>query len=227
MDIKDIRNLGDKERIAVAKQLVSSFKSSLPKELHANAFTLKSKLPYKATSLREVLMHRFTDIANVSIDLFEADMVVPAFIEARAAIETTALLYCLHKGTADFLRSRDADGLNNFLNKGLLGSKDGLTVFEPHHVLKTIDRLDKEFSGLREMYDRLCEFAHPNWSGTMGAYSKLDTETYVLHLGKNLRRPPLTFGLDPLIYSIAIFEHYYNALADDLKAVNEFFDAAE
>ena len=74
------------------------------------------------------------------------------------------------------------------------------------------------------MYDNLCEFTHPNWSGVMGSYSKIDKQKYTLFLGKEHGKPPLAFGLGPLIESLVIFQHYYNALADVLKAMNDRYE---
>ena len=43
----------------------------LPAEVSAPACTHKSKLPYKCLSLRELLIHRISDLADASIELFE------------------------------------------------------------------------------------------------------------------------------------------------------------
>lgn len=109
--------------------------------------------------------------------------------------------------------------------KGLVGSKDGTTKIESHNILTAVDRLDKEFIGLRRMYDTLCEFTHPNWSGCMGSYSKLDAAKYTLHLGREHANPPVTaFGLVPLIAGLVIFQDHYNALSGLLKAINDRYD---
>ena len=69
----DVSTLSDDERLALAKQLASDIRSSLPKELYAGSFTLKSKIPYKASSFREVLIHRVSDLADVAVELYEAN----------------------------------------------------------------------------------------------------------------------------------------------------------
>lgn len=220
MDAVDVSTLSDPERLALAKELASNIRGSLPKELYAGSFTLKSKLPYKATSFREVLIHRISDIADVAVDLYESNRLVPAFIATRALVETTAMVYWLHQKSCEFLEKSDEDSYDEFLMKGMLGSKDGTTKHESYNVLTAVDRLDKEFKGLRQMYDTLCEFTHPNWSGVMGSYSRIDEKKYILYLGKEHANPPLAFGLGPLIGGLAIFQDYYNALADVLKAIN-------
>ncbi len=224
MDTVDVSKLSDAERFALAKQLASDIRGSLPNELYAGSFTFRSKLPYKATSFREVLIHRISDIADAAIDLYENDRLVPAFIETRAVVETTAMVYWLYRQSCEFVEKPDEDSFDEFLMQGIFGSRDGTTKHEAYNVLTAVDRLDKEFNGLRQMYDALCEFTHPNWSGVMGSYSKFDKEKYVLYLGKEHRKPPLAFGLGPLIGSLAIFQDYYNALADVLKAINDRYE---
>ncbi len=91
-------------------------------------------------------------------------------------------------------------------------------------MLTAIDHLDKEFENLRKMYDTLCEFTHPNYSGVIGSYAKLDPKGHVLYLGKQHANPPLAFGLGPLIGCLGIFLDYYNDLADKLKALNESYE---
>ena len=224
MDAVDVSKLSDPERLALAKQLASNIRGSLLKQLYVGSYTLKSKLPFKAASFREVLFHRVSDIADVAIELYENERLVPAFIATRAVVETTAVLYWLYEKSRDFLEKPDEDSFDEFLMKGMLGSKDGTTKYESYNVLKSVDRLDKEFKGLREMYETLCEFTHPNWSGVMGSYSKLEKEKHTLHLGKGHRKPPLAFGVGPLIGSLAIFQDYYNALADVLKSLNDGYE---
>ncbi|MDP2606665.1 MAG: hypothetical protein Q8S00_29350 [Deltaproteobacteria bacterium] len=224
MDAVDVSKLSDEERLALAGQLASNIRASLPKQLYAGSFTLKSKLPYKATSFRGVLIHRVSDIADVAIELYQTDRLVPAFIATRAVVETTATVYWLYQRSREFLDKPDEASFDEFLMRGMLGSKDSTTKMESYNVLTAVDRLDKEFEGMRQMYDTLCEFTHPNWSGVMGSYSKIDKQKYTLYLGKEHTKPPLAFGLGPLIGSLVIFQDYYNALANVLKAMNDRYE---
>jgi hypothetical protein len=134
------------------------------------------------------------------------------------------MIYWLNKKSKEFLEKGDEESFDEFLMKGLLGSKDGTTQIESYNVLTAVDHLNKDFDGLRKMYDTLCEFTHPNWSGVMGSYSKLEKERYMLYLGKEHRQPPMAFGLGPLIGCLAIFQDYYNGLADVLEAINEQYE---
>lgn len=93
----DVSTLSDSERCALAREFAAKMRNSLPKELYAGAFTRRSKLPYKAYSFCAVLIHRESDLADAAIALYEADRLVPAFVITRAVVETTAVMYGLHR----------------------------------------------------------------------------------------------------------------------------------
>jgi hypothetical protein len=220
----NLSKLSDAERLALAKQRVSDIRDSLPKELYAGSFTLESKLPWKATQLRELLLHRVSDIADVAIELYESGRAVPALILTRALVKTTAMVYRLFQKSREFMIQPDDKSYDDFLIKGLLGSKNERTKVESYNVLTAVNHLDRKFNGLRKMYDTLCEFTHPNWCGVMGSYSMIDEEQYVLYLGKNAAHLPLQFCLAPLITSLCIFVEYYDQLADLLKSINDRYE---
>lgn len=170
------------------------------------------------------MIHRISDIADAAIELYESDQLVAAFILTRAVVETTAMIYWLYQKSRESLEKPDENSFDEFLMKGILGSKDGTTKYESYNVLTAVDHLDKEFKGLRDMYNTLCEFTHPNWSGVMGSYSKLEASKYLLHLGKEHHKPPVAFGLGSLIGSLVIFQDYYNAFTGVLKAINDRYE---
>lgn len=96
MESADVSALSELEKLALAKRFAAAIRGSLPKDLYVASLSLNSKLPYKATSFRELLIHRVSDIADTAVELYETKRLVPAFIMTRALIETTAMLYWLH-----------------------------------------------------------------------------------------------------------------------------------
>ena len=134
----NISTLSDDERLALAKQLASNIRGSLPTEVYAGSFTLKSKIPYKARSFREVLIHRLSDLADVAVDVYESNRLVPAFVVTRSVIETTAVIYWLYQKSSAFIEKGDEESFDEFLMKGMLGSKDGTTKYESYNALAEI-----------------------------------------------------------------------------------------
>lgn len=53
-----------KEYLSHSKRLVNEFKLNLPKKVYAADLSVKSKIPFKAVPLREVLLYRVTELAE-------------------------------------------------------------------------------------------------------------------------------------------------------------------
>lgn len=221
------KELNDKARLRMARQQVDAIVRSLPSRVKAAALTRKSKLPFKALSLRELLIHRIADLSQCAMELYEQNRVVPAFVLTRAVMETIALIYWLHKKLSDFRESKNVKNLDQFLMKAMLGSKDGSTGLSSHNVLTAVDHVNKKFNGFRKRYDVLCEFAHPNWSGVLGPYGKINRQKMWLDLGLNKRVPPLIIGLEPFVEGLKIFIEYYNGLGSLIRGLNDYFEGAE
>lgn len=214
----------EREYLVEARVFATNIFTSLPLTVEAAALTWKSKIPFKAISLREVLIHRVGELSMVAVDLYECNKLVSAFVITRAIVETVAMTYWLSKRVGEFLNSKDVQKLDEFLMRAMHGSRDGTTPLESYNVLTAVDKMDKEYNGFRKMYDWLCEFTHPNWSGALGAYGKINHEKYSLSLGSKNSRVPIMLGLGPFNSSLKLFEHYYNGLTEQLNALNEYFE---
>ena len=100
--------------------------------------------------------------------------------------------------------------------KALFGAKDGRGPAEAVNILTAINHVNKEVENFKNIYDSLSEFAHPNWSGVSGSYSKIDKENIWLDLGIEVREVPLIIGLLPLVGTLEFFKIYYNKMVDVL-----------
>ncbi len=197
-----------------AKKLVAEFKQNLPQKVDPASLTLNSKLPFKAMSLREVLLYRMTELTEEAYRLYEAKKNVAAILLTRSALETAAMLYWLHMEISGVVDRSETGSIDQYLMKALFGSKDGKGPVEAHNVLTAIQHLDRKHEKFRTYYDTLSEYAHPNWCGTSGPYSEIDMEKVVLNLGENIRAIPTLTGLVPLVASLEVFKHYYNDIAE-------------
>ncbi len=211
--------------LKMARERVEEISASLPTRVDPAGLTLKSKLPFKALSLREVLIHRVSELAECAMEQFETNRIVSAFVLARAVLETVALIYWLHKKLLEFFDSKDIVALDDFLMKAMLGSKDESTAVDSYNVLTAVDHVDKEYENFRTMYDSLCEFTHPNWSGTLGAYGKIERGS--LDLGADIKSPPLRLGLGPFVGGLEIFIEYYNNLERLIHDLNDYCETSD
>ena len=84
------------------------------------------------------------------------------------------------------------------------------------NILTIIDHADKKIPKLRKNYDRLSEFAHPNWSGALGAYGSRDEDTLITWFKPNKSdlAPVKRISLSLTILSVQMIEEAYNELLD-------------
>ena len=217
-------NKTEKKELAKAKQLSRQLSSNLPKKIKAASLSHYSKLPFKAFSLREVLIHRITELSEVAVELFESEKLVSAIIMTRAVYETTSVLYWLYKRLKQVCATKELGNIDEFFMKSLFGSKNEERLPESYNILTAINHTDKDFQGYRNAYNSLSEFAHPNWSGLFGAYSKLNQEKIILELGKEVGNIPLSVALPLLLGALTLFIDYYNEMETYLLQFNEICD---
>ena len=99
----------------------------------------------------------------------------------------------------------------------LMGTKAPADILPPPiNVLNFIDCVEKDIPGFRDQYDRLGEFAHPNWAGTTFLFSKIDYSSGIADFGGNIRETESTrrMGLLNLSVALAMFEVSYNRIID-------------
>lgn len=198
----------------------------MPARIQAASFTRKSKLPFKAMSIRELLLHRTSQLTSAAEYLFEVNKVVPAVILTRSIVETFAVLFAFHERLDRFLNAenRDSKALDEYLMSCLMGGRDNSDLPKAINILNSIDRVEKSVPNFRSAYDALCEFAHPNWAGTFGSFGKVMKETIELELGPNENTSAHSHGLFVLSTSLMLFEHYYKGSGEQVRLLNEYFE---
>ena len=197
-----------------AKELVKQFAANLPTCVDGVSLSAKSKIPFMAMGLRETLLYRITELAEGACQLYDQERFVAGIVLTRCIVETTALIYWLNARIKRVVEEGKLNDIHEFLMKLIFGAKDSKAPVEAFNILKAIDEMNKESPHSREMYDTLSEFAHPNWPGTSGPHSKLDTDNALLLLGRNIRKPPLLTCVAPLTSSLGLFKHYYAQIAE-------------
>ena len=222
--MRTLKEINEDTILEDIRDLLKRFDESLVTRVDPAGLTLKSTIPFKVLSLKELLFHRITQIAVVALELYEQKKRVPSYILMRSTVETCALCFVLRKKCTNFLKDFDVDELDNFLIKGISGGRDDKATHESVNVLTCIDHVNREFNTFRKMYNVLCEYAHPNYLGTLDSFGKYDKDNVWLDLGDESRMPPAQFGLAPFFMSLLIFEEQYNSIAGMLDEINEYFD---
>ena len=142
--------------------------------LHSrNPVAHKWKAPMRCWVLRECVARRSRELLLQALELEIGGHLLASRILARSAIETLAVLaysnYSMTQVAAGALDFKEFSLRTQVL---LAGSKNRTTPYEAVGILKMIDRLDNDFAGVRNIYDHLSEYVHPNYEGLAKAYSQ-------------------------------------------------------
>jgi hypothetical protein len=152
--------------------------------LNRNPVAHKWKAPYRSFVIREALLWRMVDLGRQIIVLVDCDGVLGARILLRCAIETTSVLVYLNQRTAAVIEGElswpEFDRLTMQL---LMGSRDQRTDFGAINIITMVDRANRDYGGLKIMYERISESVHPNYDGVTYGYSRVCPSEFETRFG--------------------------------------------
>jgi hypothetical protein len=144
---------------------------------------IRSKIAWKYAVLRQSLTYRTVDLIDATMAIWSSKRWLSSLVAGRAAIETVALVHEIEQQMRKLIDAKDIPGLDDFAMKQLYSAKAEDYLLDPKFVTKSIlsavDRLDKEIPALRQYYDTLSEYAHPNAKGHHLFFGRLDEEKRV------------------------------------------------
>jgi hypothetical protein len=204
------------KELAELKQRCKLLSESLPKAVDAKSISNTAKIPWKAIAYRETLIWRIEELARTAYELFTHDELVSAVSLTRACIETVAAMWYLKQEIQKAIDTKDVTDTDNILMRLNFGSKSDITTYDAINVLTFVEKIDKEINGFKRNYLSLCEFAHPNWSGTSLLYSDPNLKNGNINYGKNVRaKESVKFqGLLSINTALLIFGYSYNEFND-------------
>lgn len=173
--------------------------------------------------LREVLSYRIVEFGEVASDLYEAKKRVSAFTLTRQVLETVSMVFWLHQEVKRVVDNKQIGEIDDFLMKSSFGRRDEESL-QAFNILKAVDKMDKKIPHFRDGYNLLSEYVHPNWSGCLGAYSKIDFEEELVYYGRNIRGMPLKIGLGLLVSSLELYDFYYLEIKDLMPEFTKICD---
>jgi len=207
------------EKMAELEQRIHLLESSLPTAVDG-MICPESKLPFLVLWHREAQMWRAAELSRSAFESFRSNHLVSAIVLTRTVVETSAGVCYLHGKVQNCVDTGVLGNLHDDLGRLLTGDKSEPSLPNPINVLTFVDAVNKEVDGFRHSYDRLSEFAHPNWSGATYLYSKLDPPSMMVNFGKNIRGEASAKGrgINSLILTLKMFEMKYNSISGLMPA---------
>ncbi len=208
--------------------------SCLPREVDLLAVHNRYKAPSKVLMLRESLIWREEELGRNALKALDDGNFVTAALLTRAVMETTAALVFLDSLVVRAIDKGVSAGLEEKLTGFLTGSRVWEDIGGAIHVNDMLREVQKIIPGFFDQhYAMLCEIAHPNWSGNLGAFGVINKDAMKVKFVRGGRSPNTQRNiiLANLAGSIGLFVGYYNMLADKIpeftKAIESFYESGK
>jgi hypothetical protein len=211
------------------KLKIEQLNTILPSTIDYRDISLKAKIPFIVLGYSGALLHRVAELADSSVELYgKPKRTISAILLARAVMETTAMLYVLHRRVAEAVTKRSTSELREYLDTNIFGwrteGEDNLPKMP--NILGAIDQVDKHLleGRYRRTYEGLSEYCHPNCAGVHMAYVKLDKINRRAHVGAEFTKIDTEAQLGALLSCLHIATDAYEKIAGLMK---EFIGVCE
>ena len=143
-----------------------------------------SKAPAQVIILLQVGLRRTIELTEAAIREINLRNLVSTALLSRGTLETACLLWDVMNAIEEVVASGDRAEVKRLLetlSKSLLGGKAKEVMIdetiEARNVMTIIQRLSKKFDvPLFGFFERLSEYAHPNYHGMMATYTEVGAE---------------------------------------------------
>lgn len=191
------------------------------------------KPTFEADYFREAAFYRFIELSESAYSLYKSNLLIGGVVAARASQESVAVLWFINSKLENLSKTKDLAHFTDTMKRLILGWSDD-EFPDKINVFKCIDAVDKVMEGkFRQHYEMLSEYAHPNYSGTFGAYGKPNHETLEVTLGayprsKDILKKHIESTLIICIGLLdSIQENYDQVINTALSVCHELHDAGK
>jgi len=168
-----------------AIQVLSVWKKQRKKLVKPLSKNIAYKPTFDVEYIREAVLYRFIELAESSYQLYRSNLLVGAIVSARAAQETLAVVWFINTKLEHLSKTKELAHFRTTFERLLVGWSNNDEFPDKINVLTCIDSVDKSMEGMfRKHYETLCEYSHPNYSGTFGAYGMPNQDTLEVILGQ-------------------------------------------
>lgn len=203
-----------------AHELIGHIELSLVSSISACDISIESKVPLKIVTLHEALKHRVVDIGKSACEFYIERKYIQAIILARAVMESSAAIFYLYYKLDEFMKDKDIYKFDEFIMRCLLGQRiDNKYNIKSINIMTMIEKTEKQFNGFLELYNDLCEYTHPNWSGVMGFYSTTNRKKHITEFSSPNTVNQLATGLPALKASLLIVVEVSNIISEVMGKV--------
>lgn len=180
--------------------------------LSRNPIAYKWKAPFRVWILREAALWRMHDLLAQSYLLHQMGHGLGARILLRSGLETLAVLIYVNQLIQEVIDEKL--DFHDFCDRTvrLLGSHNYPDGPRSIRIGKVLDKCDKRYPGLKELYSDLSESAHPSFEGLCWGYSTLNLTEHETTFSNRWMELYGCRHLNSMHLCMEIFEHEYDAV---------------
>jgi hypothetical protein len=166
----------DVERFnACLRRLMNRRKS----EVAVSGPLVESKTAWKCAVLQQALLYRVTMLARGCADEWNSGNIVCSMLAGRALLETIVLSSFIRDEAEKFVVANDIEAVEKLANEQLFSTRDGGVLaggfgHKTKSILTYVEKFEKTIPGLRDHYEFISEWCHPNGSGHLFTYGEID-----------------------------------------------------
>jgi len=176
-----------------------------------NKVAHKWKAPFRSLTLRETVAWRTQDLLEQSLLLFASGHLLGARIILRSAFESVAILIYLNQLIRKVLEG--TLGFHEFSTKTstlLLGSRDGSTPLTSLNIITILEKCNRKYPGIQDLYGMLSESAHPNYEGMCLGYSDVNRQEFITTFSNKWKTMYAKRHIQDMELCLEIFYFEYN-----------------
>jgi hypothetical protein len=220
------------EYIKECDKYILKLKSHCVGEMFSREYSWRAKHPFKVMSYVNAMIWRIYDMSCAAIALFKQNKIIPALCLVRACWENMVATYelkelilnCCEKKTLDsnadnilmrLLYSNRYDKDNRYMSEEFY---EQFKEYRAKNILTLVQKLEKDYPQVKNIYSEMCEFVHPNGDGVCGSYSYLDEANHTVLFGPQFSQESSLFPafITTLSCSIDLYVMFIVAIKESI-----------
>lgn len=221
------------ELIKELDEFIIELKNHCVEDMFSRAYSWKAKHPFKVMSFVNSMTWRMYDMSSAALTLLKQDNIVPSLCVIRACWENMVVTYELTNLIAVSCEKQIVDNNTGETLQRMLFSnrfdKDNKYVGEEHfeqfkeykakNILTLVQKIEKDFPHIKDVYAVVCELVHPNHDGVFGSYSYLDEPNHTVEFGPQFTQESWLFpaSIETLKCSIHLYLKFIMSIEDHIE----------
>lgn len=220
------------EHLKVCEEYILKLKTHCVGDMFSRKYSWRAKHPFKVMTYVNSMTWRMYDMSSAAYTLFKQDMIIPALCIVRACWENMVATYELRELILNYCEKKILDSNSDDILMRLLYSnryeKDNRYVgeefyeqfkeYKAKNILTFVQKLEKDYPQVKDIYSEMCEFVHPNGDGVSGSYSYLDESNHTVFFGLQFSQdlPLLPAFITTLSCSIDLYIKFIVSIKDNI-----------